>query len=128
VAAKSITAEARGPILLVDDNAETRQVLERILAMKGYPSVTARSGEEALAYLRGGGRPSAIVLDIRMPGMDGTSVRAALAADPALAGIPVVVFTADPEVTLPDVVANVRKASDPDILLDAIAAACAKPS
>lgn len=128
MAAKSITAEARGPILLVDDNAETRQVLERILAMKGYPSVTARSGEEALAYLRGGGRPSAIVLDIRMPGMDGTSVRAALAADPALAGIPVVVFTADPEVTLPDVVANVRKASDPDILLDAIAAACAKPS
>ena len=118
--------EARGPVLLVDDNAETRQVLERILAMKGYLSVTAASGEEALAYLEAGGHASAIILDIRMPGMDGVAVRAALAADPTLAGIPVIVFTADPDVTMPDVVANVRKASDPDVLLDAVAAACGK--
>lgn len=59
----------------------------------------ARDGEEAMRFLRGEGehagapRPDLVLLDLNLPRMDGKEVLAAMRADPALAGIPVVVLT-----------------------------------
>lgn len=60
-------------ILLVDDEAGILDVLADILAMEGYETETASSGEDALARLRARA-PHLMLLDIRMPGMGGIEV------------------------------------------------------
>ena len=107
---------AGDPILVVDDNRDTRDAVRRILQIRGHPVVTARDGEEALSYLRDGGRASLIVLDLYMPGVDGRLFRSAQLDDPELAHIPVIVFSVAVGETLPDVVGFVRK-NDPLSLL-----------
>ena len=112
------------PVLIVDDNLETRDVLERILAFKGYHTVTAGDGIDALAYLRGGGTASIVILDVRMPNMDGMTFQRALRADARWASIPVVLFTAYPPSDAEGAVGILRKGSaDPDFLLALIARA-----
>ena len=111
------------PVLIVDDNAETRQVLGQVLAIKGYPSVAVAGGQQALDYLNGGGAASLIILDLRMPGMDGHEFRAHQMADPILAKIPVIVFTATAETNLNDPAPLLRKGTDPGILLALVGAA-----
>lgn len=81
-------------ILIVDDDQEIRDALGDVLVDHGFRVATARDGGEALAYLRRGGRPCAILLDLWMPGMDGWRFRELLDKDPALADIPVIVVTA----------------------------------
>ena len=112
----------RAPILVVEDNAETRDVLERVLSICGYDVVTTRDGLDALAFLRGGGRPAVIILDVAMPRMDGIAFRRALSADSRFADIPVIVYTAMPMRHVPNVTAVFRKGSDdPQRLLDLLA-------
>jgi CheY-like chemotaxis protein len=67
--------------------------LAKFLELEGFTAVTAANGLEALTYLRGGGVASVIVLDLRMPVMDGWAFRREQLRDPALAQIPVVVLT-----------------------------------
>src|SRR5262249_48544762 len=100
------------PILVVEDNEATREVLERVLEISGYEVVTAHDGLDGLAYLRGGGRAAAIVLDVAMPNMDGLTFRRALSADPRFADIPVIVYTASTMRTVPDVAGVFRKGTD----------------
>jgi CheY-like chemotaxis protein len=113
-----------GPVLIVEDNAESRELLSRILAIRGHESVTASDGLEALAYLRGGGLPSVIVLDMRMPNMDGSAFLRAMKADPRWSSIPVIIYSAFLPERHGDAMAVLRKATtDPDLLLDLIASA-----
>jgi len=56
--------------------------------------LTAKHGREALDYLRGFAAPCLILLDLRMPVMDGWTLRRELLADPLLATIPVVAVSA----------------------------------
>jgi CheY-like chemotaxis protein len=112
-------------VLIVDDNRATRDALRAVLTMKGYAVAEASGGREALDYLRAGGEASAIVLDLAMPGMSGHEVHEELRRDPLLANIPVVVFSAlDDDGRMQGIVAYIRKAVDPDVLLRAIAKAC----
>jgi CheY-like chemotaxis protein len=104
------------PVLIVDDNANTREALEAVLSVKGFSAVAAADGREALDYLRGGGTASLIILDLCMPGMDGYAFRAAQMADPLLARIPVVIFTATAD-SVNDPAPLLRKGADPDLLL-----------
>jgi CheY-like chemotaxis protein len=83
----------RSTILVVDDDAAVVRPLARFLELEGFAAVTASNGQEALTYLRGGGGASVIVLDLRMPVMDGWAFRREQLRDPALAQIPVVVLT-----------------------------------
>ena len=115
----------KGPILLVEDNLETSRVVEAILTMKGYEVATAGDGLDALASLRNGALPSAIVLDVRMPNMDGFAFRRALKAEARWADIPVVMFSAFPPEAMDDSFAVIRK-GDPATLLTAIEDACAR--
>ena len=113
------------PILIVDDNDETRYLLRRILGMKGYPTTEARNGIDALRYLQAGHPASLVILDVDMPGMDGHQVHASMKADPKLAHIPIIMFSAlSADGPVEDIVAYVRKGVDPDALLTLVAQAC----
>jgi len=63
---------ARGAVLVVDDEAHVRGVLARMLEGRGHRVIEAASGEDAVAvFLDRGDDVALVVLDIRMPGMDG---------------------------------------------------------
>jgi len=83
-------------ILVVDDDADIRESVVDALSDEGYRVAGASDGGEALRLLRVEKlRPALILLDVMMPGMDGAAFRDAQLKDPELAGIPVVVFTAN---------------------------------
>jgi hypothetical protein len=79
-------------VLVVDDEANARELMQRFLLQEGFSVVTASGGEEGLLKAREL-RPDVITLDILMPRMDGWSVLTALQADPELAAIPVIITT-----------------------------------
>ena len=68
-------------VLLVDDNVDTLQGLEKLLTRSGYDVALAHDGSEALIQARQH-LPRAIVLDIGLPGMDGFEVARKLRSDP----------------------------------------------
>ena len=79
-------------VLVIDDEAAVRDLMQRFLTREGFRVVTASSGEEGLQRAREL-RPDAITLDVMMPGLDGWAVLSALKADAAVADIPVVMLT-----------------------------------
>ena len=82
-----------GNILVVDDNAENREMLSRRLMRAGHRVHVVASGPEALALLQR--EPvDLVLLDVLMPGMSGYEVLQRLTADSALRGIPVVMISA----------------------------------
>lgn len=81
-------------ILIVDDNAVSRDLLTTLLANKGYEIQQAADGVEALALARAT-RPDLIVTDILMPTMDGYEFVRQLRLDPAIANTAVIFCTAD---------------------------------
>jgi two-component system, cell cycle response regulator DivK len=91
----ALHARSRRPlILLVEDRVDSRELYAEYLAYAGFSVVTAINGHEGLriaAHLV----PDLILMDLRMPGMDGFEATADLKADPRLAHIPVVAITAD---------------------------------
>lgn len=80
-------------ILLVDDNTTNLQILHETLAGLGYKFLIAKDGESALEIAIKA-KPSLILLDIMMPGIDGFEVCRRLKADPETEAIPVIFFTA----------------------------------
>ncbi|MGE5359086.1 MAG: response regulator [Bacteroidales bacterium] len=81
-------------ILIVDDDADVREMLCQFFTIEGYSVATARNGKEALDKLRSGSSADLILLDLMMPVMDGWQFRLEQQRDPVLAGIPVVVLSA----------------------------------
>src|SRR5436190_111910 len=91
--ARLVFEEAEEPlILVVDDDATVRGLVERHLQRAGFAVVTAASGHEGLRLVREL-RPAAVTLDIMMPDLDGWTVLAAIKGDPDLASIPVVLMS-----------------------------------
>jgi CheY-like chemotaxis protein len=80
-------------ILVVDDDADVRVLLEAYLALEGFDVLTACNGRDALLQLRDT-RPSVILLDLMMPVMDGVEFRRHQQGQPALRDIPVVCLSA----------------------------------
>ena len=90
----AVTAAGGRRILLVDDDDDIREVAQMSLeAVGGWQVCTASNGLEALE-LAVTERPDAIVMDVMMPGMDGTTAAVALSQNPATAHIPIVLLTA----------------------------------
>jgi CheY-like chemotaxis protein len=84
-------------VLIVEDEEDIREGLASVLSARGYRTMTASNGNEALDLVRRRGlRPSVVVLDLAMPVMDGEEFLASQAGDPMLASVPVVVLTAQP--------------------------------
>jgi len=93
-AAEPVAADSPGigTVLVIDDEAAVRDLMQRFLTREGFRVVTAPGGEEGLRRAREL-RPDAITLDVMMPGMDGWAVLSALKADAAVADIPVIMLT-----------------------------------
>jgi CheY-like chemotaxis protein len=104
----------------VEDDIDIQGAVVEVLEDAEYQPVVASNGVEALARLREGEpEPCLILLDMMMPVMDGYEFRAAQRADPSMSGIPVVLFTAHPNVTPSSVgaVGVLKKPLDFDALL-----------
>jgi CheY-like chemotaxis protein len=117
-------------VLVVDDDATVRELMERFLIKEGFSVVTAAGGLEALARARELG-PAAVTLDIMMPDLDGWTVLAALKGDPALADIPVVVVTILDEKRRGFALGAAEymvKPIDRDRLLDLLRTICGRPA
>lgn len=82
------------PVLIVEDDADLREMMAQLLTLEGYHIDTAANGREALEYLHEAPRPDVILLDLMMPIMDGWEFRRRQQNDPALADVPVIVLTA----------------------------------
>ena len=80
-------------VLVVDDHEMLRSGVSLALAAAGYEVDSAADGLAALAAVSHT-RPDLVVLDLRMPVLDGYATLARLRADPATAAIPVVIATA----------------------------------
>ena len=83
-------------ILLVDDDLDGSSALLRFLIKAGHRAIAVPNGREALAMLASG-RPDLILLDIRMPEMDGVMFLQVLRSYLRWQDIPVIVVTALPE-------------------------------
>jgi CheY-like chemotaxis protein len=81
-------------VLIVEDDDAICSSLGEALEEEGFDVETAANGRDALELLRTGKTPSAIVLDLMMPVMDGWDFRHEQLRDPALRDIPIVVVTA----------------------------------
>ena len=114
-------------VLVVDDDPNLVRLMSKFLKLEGFAPVPAANGKEALAYLRAGGDASVILLDLRMPVMDGWTFRNEQRRDPGLANIPIVILsgmdsdgihgmeaaaTFHKPVSFPDVVRVVRRLCD----------------
>ena len=94
---EAIRGPARGAttgptVLLVEDDARSIELLTLYLTAADFGVSVARDGEEGLAMARRL-RPAAIILDIRLPRLDGWDFLAQAKTDPDLAGIPVVIVS-----------------------------------
>ena len=81
-------------ILIVDDDSAVAETFSRMLKLEGYEVVTALEPEEGLR-LAGTLHPSAIILDMRMPIVNGLQFLRALRSTPQLAKVPVAIVTGD---------------------------------
>jgi PAS domain S-box-containing protein len=81
-----------GLVLVIDDDAATRDLLSRFLRREGFAVRCAADGAEGLEMARRL-KPTAILLDVMIPRLDGWAVLSALRADPELAETPVVMVT-----------------------------------
>jgi CheY-like chemotaxis protein len=106
-------------ILVVDDDADSRETLAELLSSRGYTVESAENGRQALEYLSRS-KPALIILDLMMPVMSGWEFLERQKIDPGLRWLPVVVMTASGLVD--DVKANavVRKPVDFGALMNAV--------
>lgn len=82
-----------GPILVVEDVAHVRELIEVTLRFKGYPVITARDGQEAWARIMET-HPALVITDLLMPKMDGFALIQKMRTNPKTTSIPIIVLSA----------------------------------
>jgi signal transduction histidine kinase len=109
-------------ILIVEDDEDIRKTLESILVGEGFHVEMCADGRAALSMLAASTMPDLIILDLRMPTMDGWQFRVQQKNDPALALIPVIAISADasPQAAAVDAAAYLRKPFDYSALMKTI--------
>jgi two-component system cell cycle response regulator DivK len=81
-------------VLYVEDNAENRLLVRRILQAEGYAVLEAESAQQALDIVKSQ-RPDLILMDINLPETDGYSLTTRLKSLPSLYRIPIIALTAN---------------------------------
>jgi len=115
-------------ILVVDDDDDFRETVAEVLTAAGYPVQQAENGEKALARIREE-QPGIVLLDLKMPVLDGWGVMERMRQDPRSAAVPVLILSAygfewESELTgaqgyipksvgMEEIVERVRKAAGP---------------
>jgi CheY-like chemotaxis protein len=115
-------------VLVVEDDGDVREMLAIVLQSEGYPVIEASHGLDALNKLSTTTGVCLILLDLFMPTMNGWAFRDAQVKDPAIAAIPVVVVSADPDAARRaaslGVVASMTKPIDFERLLEVVGRYC----
>lgn len=116
-------------IVVVDDSATSRLLIVTLLGYAGHEVFEAGDGEQGLAIALAR-RPDLLITDIVMPGIGGAELVRRLHADPALAHVPALFYTAsdhwDDAWALAQscgVTAVIRKPAEPQLIFDTVAAA-----
>lgn len=110
-------------ILIVDDEPGIRESLEEFFQDEGFDVATANDGAQALDTLASSPLPDVMVLDLRMPKLDGNEVYEHMQSDPRLAQVPVIVSTSDPSLA-PSGVLIMKKPINLERLLSAVLQHC----
>jgi CheY-like chemotaxis protein len=113
-------------VLVVEDDPDLREAVAASIADLGVAVVLARDGLEGLDRLTDGSPPpDAILLDMRMPRLDGPGFLAALRREPQLAHIPVITMTGgDAPAPEPPVASRLHKPFDIDELARILVSLC----
>jgi two-component system cell cycle response regulator DivK len=80
-------------ILVVEDNEQNLKLMRDVLQFSGYEVIEARTGEDGVLLARQR-RPHLVLMDLHLPGIDGTEALRLIREDPATRAIPVVAVTA----------------------------------
>lgn len=91
-AVRGVLVGGTGTVLVADDDRDTLSLLSRVLRANGYAIQTVTRGREVLPAARAA-EPSLILLDVRLPDLNGYAVLEQLKEDSKLADIPVIVMT-----------------------------------
>jgi CheY-like chemotaxis protein len=83
-------------VLIVDDDPDIRMLLYELFARAGFRVEVAMDGASAILFLEHHQPPAAIILDLLMPGIIGSSVLAYLSSRPVLADVPVAIVSSSP--------------------------------
>ncbi len=79
-------------ILIVEDQEDSRRILADLLSSAGYGVLQAASGEEGIAVATDS-KPDLILMDIKLPGIDGYEATRRIKAHPDLEDVPIIVIT-----------------------------------
>jgi CheY-like chemotaxis protein len=119
-------------VLVVDDERDIQEAIGELLGDYDYTALAASNGRDALEQLRAmEEKPCVILLDLKMPVMNGFEFRIAQRADPRLEAIPVIIVTANflaSEVVDLDPAGFVQKPLDANVLLEIVSATCSAAS
>src|SRR5262245_9787409 len=126
-----------GHVLIVEDDADTREMLSTLLSMEGFQAVGAEDGLEALHLLRtvrhrAPKTPCLVLLDLSMPRLSGQEFRRAQLGDPTVANVPIAVLSGAVDIEQRaealGAVASVTKPVDVERLLDIVKQYCGSQS
>jgi len=121
-------------ILIVEDDAATRDMISTLVATEGFNAVVAEDGLEALHLLRTVRRrapdePCLVLLDLKMPRLSGLEFRRAQLGDPTVASVPIAVISGatdlEQRAAALGAVATVPKPIKVDLLMDVVRRYCA---
>jgi CheY-like chemotaxis protein len=96
VIAGEVEAVNAPTLLIVDDDPDIRMMLCELFANQGFRVESASDGAAAILFLETHTPPSAVVLDLLMPGILGSSVVSYMAGRPGLADVPVAIVSSSP--------------------------------
>jgi CheY-like chemotaxis protein len=85
------------PVLIVDDDEDTRRLMERAMVLQGLPVRTAADSKEVAQAMRKPPQPRLVLLDIDLPGTNGFRILQLLRQNPQTAAIPIVLVTSHSE-------------------------------
>ncbi|HET7451443.1 MAG TPA: response regulator [Thermoanaerobaculia bacterium] len=111
--------------LVIEDDPASRDAFCALLQLTGNEAVGVENGEDALSFLDTHPAPTAILLDVRLPVMDGWQFRREQRSDPRLRDVPVLVVSGDvharDQALASGAAGFIAKPIDPDELMGAIA-------
>src|SRR5205085_1526622 len=105
-------------ILVVEDNPDSRNLLHFLLTTKGFNATTAVDGAEGF-YMAKVEKPDLVITDLMMPNVDGIELIKQIRAEPEIANVPILVYTAySTETVEPAIEAGANKSFYKPVNLD----------